>query len=188
MELLERLEATRGKSEEERYQERREKWNEEHNIFSDNLTKKYKHSGVYCIKIDDEIVYIGQSKDMQRRVWDHIKSIKEGTEDNKYKYLHAAEKDNRQIGFDVVEYVKEDKLLEREKHYISKYKPLLNVAVPGGINQEAKEVKYIPETIKEQEQEVRVADLDFEEWWYKKYVEPSERPPLSNSSPLVSEE
>lgn len=32
------------------------------------LAPKYEHAGIYCIKIDDEIVYIGKSKNMLYRV------------------------------------------------------------------------------------------------------------------------
>ncbi len=30
--------------------------------------KKYNYAGIYCIKIDDEIVYIGKSHNMLKRV------------------------------------------------------------------------------------------------------------------------
>ena len=32
------------------------------------LAGKYEHAGIYCIKIDDKIVYIGKSSNMLRRV------------------------------------------------------------------------------------------------------------------------
>lgn len=32
------------------------------------LEEKYEHSGIYCIKIDQKIVYIGKSTNMLRRV------------------------------------------------------------------------------------------------------------------------
>ena len=32
------------------------------------LAAKYEHSGIYCIKIDQKIVYIGRSTNMLRRV------------------------------------------------------------------------------------------------------------------------
>jgi len=31
-------------------------------------TDKYDHAGIYCIKIDDEIVYIGKSHNILKRV------------------------------------------------------------------------------------------------------------------------
>lgn len=32
------------------------------------LAAKYEHAGIYCIKIDGEIVYIGKSGNMLRRI------------------------------------------------------------------------------------------------------------------------
>lgn len=32
------------------------------------LDKKYECAGIYCIKIDDEIVYIGKSRNMLKRI------------------------------------------------------------------------------------------------------------------------
>ena len=32
------------------------------------LDKKYEFAGIYCIKIDDDIVYIGKSHNMLKRV------------------------------------------------------------------------------------------------------------------------
>ncbi len=32
------------------------------------LADKYKFAGIYCIKIDDDIVYIGKSNNMLKRV------------------------------------------------------------------------------------------------------------------------
>ncbi len=32
------------------------------------LAPKYEHAGIYCIKIDNDIVYIGKSCNMLRRV------------------------------------------------------------------------------------------------------------------------
>lgn len=40
------------------------------------LAPKYEHAGIYCIKIDDKIVYIGKSKNMLRRIADHYVGIR----------------------------------------------------------------------------------------------------------------
>ncbi len=32
------------------------------------LADKYEHAGIYCIKIDDDIVYVGKSHNMLKRV------------------------------------------------------------------------------------------------------------------------
>ena len=39
------------------------------------LAEKYEHSGVYCIKIDNQIVYIGKSHNMLKRVAQHYAGI-----------------------------------------------------------------------------------------------------------------
>ena len=36
---------------------------------------KYEHAGIYCIKIDDEIVYVGKSTNMLKRVSAHYVHI-----------------------------------------------------------------------------------------------------------------
>ena len=36
---------------------------------------KYEHVGIYCIKIDDTIVYIGKSHNMLKRVSQHYAAI-----------------------------------------------------------------------------------------------------------------
>ena len=36
---------------------------------------KYDHAGIYCIKIDDTIVYIGKSHNMLKRVSQHYAAI-----------------------------------------------------------------------------------------------------------------
>lgn len=32
------------------------------------LARKYEHAGIYCIKLDDRIVYIGKSTNMLKRI------------------------------------------------------------------------------------------------------------------------
>ena len=50
------------------------------------LSPKYEHPGIYCIKLDDQIVYIGKSENMIRRIAEHYVGIKKGTE-KKYRIL-----------------------------------------------------------------------------------------------------
>lgn len=40
------------------------------------LADKYEHPGIYCIKVDDEIVYIGKSHNMLKRVAQHYVGIR----------------------------------------------------------------------------------------------------------------
>ena len=50
---------------------------------------KYEHAGIYCIKIDGEIVYIGKSVNMLKRVAQHYVGIKTGSE-KKYRIMGEA--------------------------------------------------------------------------------------------------
>ena len=49
----------------------------------------YEHPGIYCIKLDDQIVYIGKSKNMLERVASHYVGIKQGSE-LKYRIIAEA--------------------------------------------------------------------------------------------------
>ena len=53
------------------------------------LAAKYDHAGIYCIKIDDTIVYIGKSTNMLKRVAQHYAAIK-GQKERKYRILAEA--------------------------------------------------------------------------------------------------
>lgn len=50
------------------------------------LTEKYDCAGVYCIKLNGEIVYIGKSLNMLERIAAHYVGIKKGSE-LKYRIL-----------------------------------------------------------------------------------------------------
>ncbi len=39
------------------------------------LANKYEHAGIYCIKVDSEIVYIGKSTNMLKRIAQHYAGI-----------------------------------------------------------------------------------------------------------------
>ena len=51
------------------------------------LAPKYEHPGIYCIKLDDQLVYIGKSKNMLWRVASHYVGIQTESE----KMPHAFE-------------------------------------------------------------------------------------------------
>ena len=53
------------------------------------LAPKYEHPGIYCIKMNDKIVYIGKSRNMLERVAAHYVGIRCGTE-RKYRILAEA--------------------------------------------------------------------------------------------------
>ena len=100
------------------------------------LADKYEHAGIYCIRIDDQIVYIGKSGNMLRRIAQHYAGIQMGTE-KKYRIMAEARRKGHNIGFDVLYYAKSrryaDKLAEigeKEGEYIRKYNPVLNTQIP----------------------------------------------------------
>ena len=101
---------------------------------------KYEHAGIYCIKIDEKIVYIGKSTNMLRRVAQHYVGIKQGSE-LKYRILSEAGRRGHCIGFDVLYYAKEnvyfaiqEEIGEKEGEYIRKHKPVLNTQIPRADN------------------------------------------------------
>ena len=100
------------------------------------LTAKYEFAGIYCIKVDETIVYIGKSGNMLRRIAQHYAGIQRQTE-KKYAVLAEARRRGHNINFDVVYYAKStryaDKLTEigeKEGEYIRKYQPILNTQIP----------------------------------------------------------
>ena len=62
---------------------------------------KYQHAGIYCIKLDNQIVYIGKSTNMLYRVAEHYVGIQTGSE-TKYRILAEAARKNHSITFDVL--------------------------------------------------------------------------------------
>ena len=97
---------------------------------------KYEHAGIYCIKIDDDIVYIGKSSNMLRRIAQHYSSIRMGTE-KKYRIMSEAQRNGHSINFDVLYYAKSKGTANRmaeigakEGEYIRQYHPILNTQIP----------------------------------------------------------
>ena len=62
---------------------------------------KYQHAGIYCIKLDNQIVYIGKSTNMLYRVAEHYVGIQTDSE-TKYRILAEAVRKNHSITFDVL--------------------------------------------------------------------------------------
>ena len=100
------------------------------------LADKYEFAGIYCIKIDDDIVYIGKSHNMLKRVAQHYVGIKSQSE-LKYRILAEAQRKGHTINFDVLYYATEsgynavkDEIGTKEGEYIRQYKPALNTQIP----------------------------------------------------------
>ena len=113
------------------------------------LAAKYEYAGIYCIKIDLNIVYIGKSTNMLRRVAQHYVGIQKETE-KKYYILAEAKRKGHNINFDVLYYAKSrnyaDKLAEigeKEGEYIRKYNPILNTQIPKKENWSHYDVREI---------------------------------------------
>ena len=67
------------------------------------LADKYEHPGIYCIKINEKIVYVGKSRNMLQRIAEHYVGIKVGKE-KKYRIMAAAQRKGHSIDFDVLYY------------------------------------------------------------------------------------
>ena len=100
------------------------------------LAEKYEHAGIYCIKIDSNIVYIGKSTNMLWRIAEHYAGIQMGTE-KKYRIMDEARRKGHNITFDVLYYAKSKgrvnqlaEIGEKEGEYIRHHKPILNTQIP----------------------------------------------------------
>ena len=98
--------------------------------------EKYDHAGIYCIKIDDTIVYIGKSHNMLKRVSQHYAAIM-GQSEKKYRIFAEAQRKGHSINFDVLCHAAEtyypavkNEIGQKEGEYIRQYKPVLNTQIP----------------------------------------------------------
>ena len=115
--------------------------------------EKYEHAGIYCIKIDNIIVYVGKSRNMLRRVAEHYVAIQQQAE-RKYRILEEAQRKGHAINFDVLYVARswysseiEDEIGQKEGEYIRKYRPALNTQIPKADNWRSYEINEIASTI-----------------------------------------
>lgn len=101
---------------------------------------KYNRMGCYSISIAGKLVYIGKSKNMKRRIQEHIRIMKNPNTYashykngfHKYFLFNEALSRNLQIQFDTLCYCNnEDDLNKSEAALINKYLPPLNYLIPG---------------------------------------------------------
>ena len=84
-------------------------------------------AAVYCIKVDEAIVYVGKSNRIEYRVcqhWGQILSKK--PKENKYQLLGDCLHRKHKITFWIISRTKEEKTIELENFWIHTLQPCLN--------------------------------------------------------------
>lgn len=105
----------------------------------DYMVQKYNRAGIYTIKVNDKLVYVGKSQDMLFRIAQHMGSIFYDMKAHKYKVLYDAyRREDCVISFDVIyksKYKDKERIFadigEKEAYYINKYLPPLNYQIPN---------------------------------------------------------
>ena len=100
------------------------------------LADKYEHPGIYCIKVEGQILYIGKSENMLKRVAHHYVGIQTGSE-KKYRLLSEIQRNGHKIEFDVLYYAQgasakaiREEIGSKEGEFIRQYLPVLNTQIP----------------------------------------------------------
>lgn len=117
----------------------------------DFIVDKYDCPGVYCIRVNGQIAYIGKSKNMLERIAAHYVGIKLKAEP-KYRVLAAAQEKGYVVEFDALYYAQEstqlrldDEIGEMEGRLIRKYLPILNTQIPKEENWHRWEIQALDE-------------------------------------------
>lgn len=99
--------------------------------------------GIYAITIDDYIVYVGQSINVRQRCMQHIYSVENAgfNQEKKYLLLLSAKLGGHKVDCVGLEYIRPEQLSEYEANYINKYKPILNIIIPGEHKHEISDLK-----------------------------------------------
>ena len=88
---------------------------------------KYLVSGIYCIKIDDVVVYVGKSVNVHSRICAHMYNIENNTKENKYNILRYFSNKGHKISFDLILTEQDEARLKLiEKEIIERDRPILN--------------------------------------------------------------
>lgn len=117
------------------------------------LAEQFEHPGIYQISIDGQIVYIGKSKNMLRRLAQHWVGISTESE-RKYRILAEAKRHKHRVSCDVLYYAVEltpklieEELGEKEGEYIRELKPVLNTQIPKADNWRSYTINKLADTI-----------------------------------------
>lgn len=93
---------------------------------------KYDRYGIYCIKVDDKIVYIGKSRNMLKRIAQHMAEIDYNTDKNMYNVLRELSNTHK-LSFDVLTETtdgNDDEMGLAEAYAIRHHQPCLNIQYP----------------------------------------------------------
>lgn len=136
--------------------DQKDKVNELYDIYKEDkyMVNKYLKAGIYCIKIEDKIVYVGKSRDMLMRLCQHIINI-ETSKINKYKVLREAKEKNHTIEFAVL-YTSSAETQEgrdidigyQEAVWINELYPPLNYQIPKLHNYKSYTIQHSANTIR----------------------------------------
>ncbi len=94
-------------------------------------------AGIYCIqsKTKRNRIYIGSSKNVQRRIWRHRTELKCNRHYNQKLQRHVNKYGFDDLEFTIIErfdFISKDHLLGREQVYLDKYQPYFNVLKVAG--------------------------------------------------------
>lgn len=88
-------------------------------------------SGIYCIKIDGVIIYIGKADNLLKRILSHQVNTELGLPEHKYDVFRGIIQQGYTLCFEVLEYVPNKKNLRIvEGKWIRKYMPIMNYQIP----------------------------------------------------------
>lgn len=125
-------------------------------------------SGIYCIKVDKAIVYVGKSKDIDGRVCQHWRSILSSEDENKYSLLHDAHARKHYITFWLLESVENINELDKaEQSWISFLQPCLNTQHAGGLGHRLTANEFYNIVLNEEHYVEGASEWHYEKNWAK---------------------
>ena len=110
---------------------------------------KYDHAGIYCIRLGDQLVYIGKSINMLERVAQHYVGIQYRNAE-KYRIIAQLQQEGYPVNFDVLydasstaRHDIDEEIGYMEGVYLRQYRPPLNTQIPKEEDWRKYEVKRI---------------------------------------------
>ena len=96
-------------------------------LFSEKFPLKYNVPGIYYIQINSHS-YVGSSNQIIRRLREHKKKLTHNYHDNKFmQRAYNKYKDGGKIYYQILEICSQDELKNREKYWIDKLHPDINI-------------------------------------------------------------